>query len=183
MLQVHHPGSKAPMSGCFICAVTGSNSAKAMTKYTLYPCYFPPEEFDNIQVRILHSLKPRTHILKLPIVQFIYHGSYGGAFRARPLGCNSNYGSMSSVVIKRLDLHAVPAKQYAKHPFWGQMSDTMCMYKLLVREKTILQRLLHPRVSSILRTSVPSPIPFFCIFWLFCFIPNSKALCQLHGSL
>jgi hypothetical protein len=46
--------------------------------------------------------------------QFIYHGSYGGAFRARALLSNGvDSGASSSVVIKRLDLHAVPAKQYA----------------------------------------------------------------------
>lgn len=82
-----------------------------MTKYTLYPCYFPTEEFDNIQAVAHPSFIPLPQSLTSLIIQFIYHGSYGGAFRARPLSCNSGCG-MPSVVIKRLDLHAVSAKQY-----------------------------------------------------------------------
>ena len=51
--------------------------------------------------------------------QFIYHGSYGGAFRAtfhNAKGRNTHEETHTNgritVVIKRLDLHAVPSRQY-----------------------------------------------------------------------
>jgi hypothetical protein len=89
---------------------------KTLPKYTLYPCFFPTDEFDNIQVP--PPLRPPLMLQtsSLLIRQFIYHGSYGGAFRARALHCDGDRvdsGTGSSVVIKRLDLHAVPTKQYA----------------------------------------------------------------------
>ena len=62
MLQVHDIYTKAPVAGCFVCAVTVSNSAKPMTKYTLYPCYFPPDEFENVQASFLIPSNPTSII-------------------------------------------------------------------------------------------------------------------------
>jgi len=129
--------------------VTRHTSHVTRHRYTLYPCYFPPDEFGDIQappplsfppkLRIPNpnftsplNPKPKTQNPKPkpktqnpkpqtpnPIPQFIYHGSYGGAFRAtfhNAKGRNTHEEAHTNgritVVIKRLDLHAVPSRQY-----------------------------------------------------------------------